>query len=463
MKSTMKKVQYFNPIIDTIEIAPCQQLMAGSNGITANDDIDLSGDPILGDAADAAGHEFDVDNDFDWSDFKQLLLILVFTLTSLFANAQVTVQPAGPSPDGKKHAMTLYLAGGGTAEFNDAEAIDHVTYLPGIGIKIYLVGQEESIDFLYSQLEKIEYQATLNLNANWEKVGETMWTDYPEAWRLEYPQVSYAKLSPNKAEADGKCQIIVKTTDTEVDPSERFGITYSLEWDNRLKANRWTCYQLHAGNTMTNVKRNDDFKADSEVFNSSELSDYSGSGFSRGHLCPSADRLCSNTQNKQTFFLTNMQPQYQSHNGGLWSRLESQVRDYATDDSKTGAHCDTLYVVKAATIADVASDALTENSTSGIYAENEVDGYNKLIVPRYFYMALLHYNKATDTYRAIAFWTKHLSTTQPVGNLGDYAISINKLEELTGLDFFCNLPDDIENNVEKEEPDLEFWKITKSE
>ncbi|MBQ4386757.1 MAG: DNA/RNA non-specific endonuclease, partial [Prevotella sp.] len=252
-----------------------------------------------------------------------------------------------------------------------------------------------------------------------------------------------------------KSQVVVKTCDP-------YGITYSLEWDNALKANRWTCYELHAGNTLSNAKRKDDFKADDAVYNSSELADYSNSGFSRGHLCPSADRLCSTDQNKQTFFLTNMQPQYQSHNGGLWGRLESQVRDYATDDSKTGAHCDTLYVVKAATIADVASDALTNNNTSGVYATSEVGNYDKLLVPRYFYMALLHYNKESDSYKAVAFWTRHLSTTQPVANLGDYAISIDKLEQLTGLDFFCNLPDDIESEVEAEEPDLDFWKITKT-
>jgi endonuclease G len=328
--------------------------------------------------------------------------------------------------------------------------------LEGVGMKIYLKNSTTSIDYLYSQITKIDYVPDNNINANWTKVGESMWTNYPEAWRLEYPQVSYNNLSPTKDGAETKNQIIVKSTND-------FGITYSLEWDNALVANRWTCYELHAGNSMATVGRNDDFKQDPEVAVSSTLDQYSGSGFSRGHLCPSADRLCSTVQNKQTFFLTNMQPQYQSHNGGLWSRLETLVRDYATNDEFTALHCDTLYIVKAATIANVTSDALTGNSTSGVYATSEVDNYNKLLVPRYFYMALLHYNKDTDTYHAIAFWTKHLSNTQPVANLADYAISIDKLEQLTGLDFFCNLPDIIEDEVEAQEPDLDFWKkISKS-
>lgn len=458
----MKK-QYMKPEQEVVSVRNCCPLLAGS--VDAQGNVIVDDNPISDDSEelDAASH------DFDLFDFKQILLLFVFTLTSLFAThamaTTVTVTPAGPPPDGKKHAMTLYLAGGGTVVYNDKSQIDHVTYLPGVGMKVYTVANAGvSIDYLYSQLEKIDYETDNNSNANWTMVGETMWTNYPEAWRLEYPQVSYSNLSPTKEDAQGKNQIIVKTTDTEASESDRYGITYSLEWDNALKANRWTCYELHAGNTLSNVSRNDDFKADAEVYSSSTLDDYSGSGFSRGHLCPSADRLCSKVQNKQTFFLTNMQPQYQSHNGGLWSRLESQVRDYATNDSYSDSHCDTLYVVKAATIGNVASDALTGNSTSGVYATSEVqdsngDDYTKLLVPRYFYMALLHYNKDTDTYHAIAFWTKHLSTTQSVANLGDYAISINKLEELTGLDFFCNLPDDIEETIENE-ANLSFWHLT---
>ena len=204
---------------------------------------------------------------------------------------------------------------------------------------------------------------------------------------------------------------------------------------------------------MSSVKRHDDFKADPEVAVSSQLADYSGSGFSRGHLCPSADRLCSTEQNKQTFFLTNMQPQYQSHNGGLWSRLETQVRDYATDDNYTDTHCDTLYIVKAATITDKVT--INDTQVDGVYGTK---CNNRLLVPKYFYMALLHYNKELDAYQAIAFWTEHLSTTQSVANLGDYAISIDELEKRTGIDFFCNLPDDIEDYVESS-LNLEFWHL----
>jgi endonuclease G len=282
---------------------------------------------------------------------------------------------------------------------------------------------------------------------------ENLSTNYPYAYRIEYPQVSYENLSPTKDGAETKNQIIVKQT-------ADYGITYSVEWDNAKIANRWTCYTLHAGNSLSTTERHDDFKADPEVAVSATLADYNGSGFSRGHLCPSADRLCSEEQNKQTFFLTNMQPQYQSHNGGLWSRLESEVRNFATDDSYISSHCDTLYIVKAATITDKVTIGDTE--VDGVYPDIRCGTVNQLLVPKFFYMALLHYNKETDSYQALAFWTQHLSTTQPVANLGDYAISIDELEKRTGIDFFCNLPDEIEDAVEAT-IDLDFWHLTTSQ
>jgi len=451
---TMKKM-YESPVADILEMKTNNMLAAS---VFDGSQIDINS-PLPGNADDGCAPALPPGIDIPGLDpLKMIMTLLLLVVMTLTANAQAvtTVEPAGPAPDGRTHGMKIYFKDNNhtTVEY-PLETLSHVTYLPGIGMKVYFKDNPNaSLDYLFSQIEKIEYAQDGNTNANWEKVGSTLWTNYPEAWRLEYPQVSYNNLSPSKDGAEEKNQIIVKRTDD-------YGITYSLEWDNQKVANRWTCYQLHEGNTLSSTERKDDFKADPEVAVSSTLADYNNSGFSRGHLCPSADRLCSEEQNKQTFYLTNMQPQYQSHNGGLWSRLETLVRDYATNDDFTALHCDTMYVVKAATISDVASDALTDNSTDGVYGEKCND---RLLVPKYFYMALLHYNKATDTYHAIAFWTKHLSTTQPVANLADYAISIDKLEQLTGIDFFCNLPDVIEEAVEAEAPNLDFWKkITKTE
>ena len=157
-----------------------------------------------------------------------------------------------------------------------------------------------------------------------------------------------------------------------------------------------------------------------------------------------------------------LQPQWQAHNGGLWKNLEDLVRKYATDASATKATCDTLYVVKAATITPKVT--INNQEEDGVYADKckGTKGIHELIVPKYFYMALLHFNKATNTYKAIAFWTLHKNEGDTNKNYADYAISIDELEKRTGIDFFCNLPDEIETAVEAE-CDLIFWTLAKEE
>ena len=131
-----------------------------------------------------------------------------------------------------------------------------------------------------------------------------------------------------------------------------------------------------------------------------------------------------------------MQPQIQSHNGGVWGKLEEKVRDWA-------GRCDTLYIVKAATIdkdeyickqADLDDMAQKESSYKSLHFNG--------IVPKFFYMALLAYDKKTNTYRALGIWSPHYNNSK-----SEY-ITIQELQNRTGIDFFCNLSDDIEQAVE---------------
>lgn len=238
-----------------------------------------------------------------------------------------------------------------------------------------------------------------------------------------------------------------------------YGLALEMEWDNSKIANRFTCYYMDENNTAQNVSRHDSFKEDPEIPSAyrSKLSDYSGSGYARGHLCPSADRRASDDQQALTYYLSNMQPQWQKHNEAQWANLEGDVRKWA-------ARCDTLYVVKAATIDDITLNNVTE---SGVYSTTYNGTYysdlkcnGRLLVAKYYYMALLAFNKSTNTYQAIGIWTKHYNegTTGASGS-GSYDwpiinkenaqyISIDELEKRTGIDFFCNLPDDIEDQVE---------------
>ena len=215
------------------------------------------------------------------------------------------------------------------------------------------------------------------------------------------------------------------------DPDNRFGLNYSVEWDTSKKSQRWSCFQWYNSNSVGGGARTDVFLDDPDLPQnlgwSIKNSPYSGSGYDRGHIVASADRLCSLKMNEQTFYLTNMQPQKNKFNAGVWAKMENHVRTWNKSSFR-----DTLYVCKGGTIDH--ADQILETTWKG------------LLVPRYFFMAVLC--RDSKGYKAMAFWVEHLNEDRSADNLKDYVITIDELEELTGIDFFCNLPDDIENKVE---------------
>ena len=359
---------------------------------------------------------------------RKYIFAFALLLCSLSAMAQTQEQPDTVIITLRNGTEVRYTSD----QFDRIQVIFNLHY----GVKVYLKNGK-SKDYLASQVTYAKYHQG---GQGGEITDNNVNRNRYRAKLLEYPHLA-ADSTMN--------QLVIKSTSD-------YGITLSLEWSYADKANRWSCYQLHDGNLENNVDRTDDFKEDTAIpkqyrttlknYKNNKSSLNPNAKFSRGHLCPSADRLCSLDQNKQTFFLSNMQPQYQPHNGGLWSTLEENVRKCAEFDD-----IDTLYVVKAATIR---ADQLLPEKCVGEEGE--------LIVPKYFYMALLAYNKNADEnkkkYKAIGIWTLHKNETESYKSKGlsAYAKSIDDLEELTGIDFFCNLPDDIENEVESSY-DLKYW------
>ncbi len=225
------------------------------------------------------------------------------------------------------------------------------------------------------------------------------------------------------------------------------GINYSIEWDPTINAQRWSCYQMYSSinyNSGYNVDRyraeNDgSLSAECQYPNDPDLPEqyqmtadpYKYNGYDHGHICPSADRLRAKEVNYQTFYITNMQPQRSVFNAGIWSNMESAVRTWADN-------CDTLFVCKGGTIDK-------EEHIIG-YLTDQIKHENRIPIPRYFFMAVL--SKKNDSYKALGLWVEHLDEDHSNDAISNYAYSIDQLEVMTGLDFFCNLPDDIENNVE---------------
>ena len=355
--------------------------------------------------------------------FISLALLLGMTATAQSQKQKLTIT----TKLGKVHT---YIMG---------ESMDSLRILNDVGIKVYPKGKKVSKDYLFSQITyTLTNETTPNPDPSGKNVNRNTADDLRknrEGWRLEFPRFY---------QGDNKTYEITHST---TENGTRM-INYSVEWDAKLKANRWTCYEMYDKMMQKKAKRKNKFKPDPDIPLNMQTTpeDYSGSGFDRGHLCPSDDRCYSQAMNDQTFYLSDMQPQVHGHNGGIWQQLEKKVRVWA-------GKCDTLYVVKAATI-DKAEYICTDADIKDI--ANKEKKPKKLhfpgIVPKYFYMALMAYDKKTNTYRALGIWSPHYNGSEP-----EY-ITIEELQRRTGIDFFCNLDDDIEKAVESTK-DHSYWGI----
>lgn len=330
---------------------------------------------------------------------KKNLITLFLALTAI----SLTAQKKAPN------VMRYFLSNGKTQDVKLSQ-LEKITKIGTVAIK-NIMSDGTHYDFTLAQVDSI----VLVYDENEDKpdAGNINRNTDARAMLLEFPRLK-----------GGENNLLVIHSTTQ------YGITYSLEWDCEKRSQRWTCFQMHNGLPDNKVGRNGGWQDDKLIPKQyrTHSSEYSGTPFSRGHMCASNDRQSSKEQNHQTFIMSNIHPQYQKHNGVLWSNLESKVQGMDRADFR-----DTLYVVKAGTIDK--EDQLLPKTTTG------------LLVPGYFYMAVLCVKD--KQYKAIAFWTKHENVSITNANVADYAISVDELERRTGIDFFCNLPDDIEENVEK--------------
>ena len=209
-------------------------------------------------------------------------------------------------------------------------------------------------------------------------------------------------------------------------------VTYSISHNPERKHCRWTAFTFDPSNRAIRWKRDDwdntewggdPFQPDPEMREHQVMTkdEINRNGFVRGHIVASYDRVYSKEANEQTFYYSNISPMYSSFNTGAWNDCEAKIQGWG----RNREFCDTLYIVKGGTIRE------GEYRTVGTCPT----------VPNHYYMALLCLKN--NTYKAIGLLFKHergYSRTQ--------TCSIDHLEEFTGIDFFCNLPDAVEKAVE---------------
>ncbi|MBK8969703.1 MAG: DNA/RNA non-specific endonuclease [Lewinellaceae bacterium] len=206
---------------------------------------------------------------------------------------------------------------------------------------------------------------------------------------------------------------------------------YTLSYSEDHEQAEWVAYELTRERLNKNwVERGSSFRPDPDVRTESATpNDYRGSGYDRGHLVPAADMAFNDLAMNETFFMSNMSPQVRGFNGGVWRELEECTRDWARQFEK-------LYVVTGPILSRRALGQI---------------GFSKVTVPPGYFKVLL----APDQHRAIAFVLPNEISTNP---LMEYATTIDKVEELTGIDFFPQLLSGLDEELEGS-LDKSAWQV----
>jgi endonuclease G, mitochondrial len=185
---------------------------------------------------------------------------------------------------------------------------------------------------------------------------------------------------------------------------------YALLHSNKHKIPIYSAERLARADLDGPVRRTDDFRTDLDLptASRSEPSDYRGSGYDRGHMSPSGDFSTNRSAMSESFLMSNMVPQNRPMNTGIWSQLEVATRSCA----------------RSAGVVHIITGPVIPTAPKTI-------GRNKVSIPSQIYKIVL--DPATNQTRAYLIPNKAV----PADNkFSPYSVSIDTVEQATGLDFF---------------------------
>ncbi len=196
---------------------------------------------------------------------------------------------------------------------------------------------------------------------------------------------------------------------------------FILSYNEPFEQAEWVAHVLKKEHLTNDDRKRPYFIEDPKVrTKSADWRNYRGSGFDRGHLCPAGDRRFSEQAYNETFYTSNISPQNTDFNAGIWNRLEIKVRQWAKQYG-------TLYIVTGG----VLEAGLQE------IGDEDVD------VPKYFYKIIARGNP--ESLKVIVFLMPGEERTQP---LEQFVVSVDTVEAMTGIDFFEDLNDEQEAELE---------------
>ncbi len=188
----------------------------------------------------------------------------------------------------------------------------------------------------------------------------------------------------------------------------------------------WVSWDFTSSDTNNAVERSTRYFTDTNLppnFYRVTSDDYTGSGWSRGHLCPSADRLDSRANNDMVFLMSNIMPQADNQNSGVWAQLENDCRSIAGTNNEMLMICG------------------PSRFTGGTFASNRV------AVPAYTWKIAVVVPLGSGTaLDRIDYLTRVIAVTIPNSNSvastpwTNFVTSVNELQTETGFTFFTALP-----------------------
>lgn len=204
---------------------------------------------------------------------------------------------------------------------------------------------------------------------------------------------------------------------------------YVLQHSSTDKIPLWVCEGVTRDQVTGNLPRRNPFKPDPKLApgKRSELRDYAGSGYDRGHQAPAGNQTRDQRLKDETFFLSNMAPQDPDHNQQIWGQLEEHARRWA----ETRGH---VHIITGPMFWDPEED--DPATADGIIPYFEI-GPGKVAVPTHFYKIVVAKNAAGD-WESIAFVMENRRYERPF-RLEQFLQSIDWIEERTGIDFMADL------------------------
>jgi endonuclease G len=210
---------------------------------------------------------------------------------------------------------------------------------------------------------------------------------------------------------------------------------YVISYNGSRKTPNWSAWELNAS-WLGSTPRQDTFRPDDTLPSSipqASLADYSGSGYDRGHMCPSGDRTLTVTDNSNTFYLTNMVPQAANNNQGPWEQLEAYSRSLANSGNELFIISGPIYSGVPATI-----------------------GSGAVAVPTATWKVITVLNSVGQGAASVTTNTRVIAVIMPnnnsqIGKSDDwhgFRVTVRSIESQTGLNIMSDIAQSVQDVIE---------------